>query len=326
MARERRIGFFVYNGLTTLDLTGPMDAFKAALNADGSHAYELVTIGTTEQPVTAENGLRILPSSTLRRVRSLDTIFIPGGQGLREPAPSNAISKWLLQHHPTVRRVVAICTGIYGVAPSGLLDGKRVTTHWRFAQDVQLRFPRLKVDASPIFLRDGKCYTSAGITSGIDLSLSLIEEDLGRAAALLVARELVVFLKRPGDQEQFSEPLQFQTQATDKTGDLAAWIETNLGRHLSVPVLAKRACLSDRHFARHFKNSFGLTPAKYVERARLERARKHLCETEHSVEKIGRAVGFASDDAFGRAFQRRFKVSPTNYRNTFGPEGRSATQ
>jgi transcriptional regulator GlxA family with amidase domain len=211
-----------------------------------------------------------------------------------------------------------VCTGIYGIAPSGLLDGRSVTTHWRFAEDVRKRFPLLKVNADCIFLQDEKFYTSAGITSGIDLALALIEQDCGRAVALSVARELIVFLKRPGGQGQYSEPLRLQVDSTDRTGDLAAWIEGNLDKDLSVPVLARRACLSERQFARRFKTIFGKTPAVYVEKTRLEHARKHLCESSLSVDRIAHATGFSSDDAFRRSFERHFSVSPKAFRATFG--------
>ena len=324
MKRKRRIGFFIFNAITALDLVGPMEAFGAAIDSTGAKQYELVTVAKSKREVTAENGLVIRPFEVLASVGNLDTIVIPGGSGMRKPATCAAIANWLAVNSKRVRRVVSICTGIYGVAASGLLDGREVTTHWRFAKDVQSKFPKLKVNAASIFLVDGKFYTSAGITSGIDLSLALIEEDCGRSVALSVARELIVFLKRPGGQEQYSEPLRFQIAATDKTADLAAWIESNLEKDLSVRVLAENACLSERQFARHFKDVFHMTPAAYVERARLERARRHLSETNQNVDNIARTVGFSSDDAFRRSFHKHFRVSPKAYRNTFGQEGRYA--
>lgn len=269
-----------------------MEAFGAARDSTGTPEYELVTLAKSRRDVTAENGLIIRPFEVLAGVANLDTIVIPGGKGLREHTTSAAIANWLTVNSKRVRRVVSICTGIYGVAASGLLDGREVTTHWRFAQDVQARFPKLKVNAASIFLVDGKFYTSAGITSGIDLSLALIEEDCGRSIALSVARELIVFLKRPGGQEQYSEPLRFQIAATDKTSDLSAWIESNLEKDLSVRVLAEKACLSERQFARHFKDVFHMTPAAYVERTRLERARRHLNETNQSIDNIARSRFF----------------------------------
>jgi transcriptional regulator GlxA family with amidase domain len=321
---KRRIGFFIFDGITALDLVGPMEAFAAAVDSTGTPQYELVTVAKAKRDVRAENGLVIRPREVLANVGRLDTIVIPGGRGLREHSTCKAIADWLTVNSKRVRRVVSICTGIYGVANSGLLDGREVTTHWRFAQDVQARFPKLRVNAASIFLVDGKFYTSAGITSGIDLSLALIEEDCGRSIALSVARELIVFLKRPGGQEQYSEPLRFQIAATDKTADLAAWIDSNLEKDLSVRALAERACLSGRQFARHFKAVYRMTPGAYVERARLEQARRHLSETNHGIDNIARTIGYSSDDAFRRSFQKHFRVSPKAYRNTFGKEGRYA--
>jgi transcriptional regulator GlxA family with amidase domain len=314
---KRRIGFLVFNGITALDLAGPMEAFGTATGENGKKHYELVTVGITRRDVIAENVLVIRPSATLSQSGNLDTIIIPGGSGLRDKATNIAVAEWINTNAKKIRRIVSICTGIYGVAASGLLDGREVTTHWRFANDVQRSFPRLRVNAASIFLSDGKFYTSAGITAGIDLSLALIEEDCGRSVALSVARELVMFLKRPGGQEQYSGPLRFQIDSTDKTGDVAAWIEANLERNLSVPALAKKACLSERQFARRFKAIFNVTPAAYVERVRLERARAYLCESSQTVEHIAREVGFTSDDAFRRSFQRQFKVSPRAYRSGY---------
>lgn len=318
LRRKRKIGFFLFDGVSALDLAGPMEAFGAAIDSAGTPQYDLVTIAQSRREVTAESGLVMKASRLLGDVTDLDTILIPGGRGLRARGACVPIANWLSANARQVRRIVSVCTGIYAVAASGLLDGRTVTTHWRFAQDVQAKFPRLKVDASSIFLVDGKFYTSAGITSGIDLSLALIEDDCGREIAMRVARELIVFLKRPGGQEQFSEPLRFQVEATDKTSDLAAWIEANLEKDLSVQVLARRACLSERHFARHFRAVFQLTPAAYVEQARLERARRHLSETNQTVKTVAHTVGFASEDAFRRAFRKRLNVSPAAYRSTFG--------
>jgi transcriptional regulator GlxA family with amidase domain len=318
MKGRRRIGFLIFDGITALDLIGPMDAFGTATNERGEKLYELVTLGLTLKEVVAESGLVLRPTETLAKCHDLDTFVIPGGRGLRDPAISSVISSWLTRRSNDIRRIASVCTGIYGVAPSGLLDGRSVTTHWRFAEDVQKRFPLLKVNAHCIFIRDEKFYTSAGITAGIDLALALIEQDCGRSVALNVARELIVFLKRPGGQGQYSEPLRLQVDSTDRIGDLAAWIEGNIDKDLSVPVLARRACLSERQFARRFKIIFGKTPAAYVEQARLEHARRHLCESSLTVDRIARATGFSSDDAFRRCFERNFSVSPKAYRATFG--------
>jgi transcriptional regulator GlxA family with amidase domain len=210
-----------------------------------------------------------------------------------------------------------VCTGIYGLAATGLLDGRRVTTHWSASRDIATRYPQLQVDSDAIFLKDGRFYTSAGVTAGIDLALAMIEEDLGSLAALAVAREMVVFFKRPGGQHQFSELLQFQSEAGSLFADTAAWIHTNLRAELTVEALAEKACLSVRHFARAFRREFGTTPAAFVEGARLAEASRRLLSRRVNIETVARSVGYASEDVFCRAFERRFGVTPRNYRNRF---------
>jgi transcriptional regulator GlxA family with amidase domain len=204
-----------------------------------------------------------------------------------------------------------------------LLDGRRVTTHWRFAADLKRRFPKLEVDHNALFLKDGPFYTAGGITASVDLALALIEEDHGARVALSVARELVVYLKRSGGQKQYSEPLEFQTNSSDRFGDLASWILNHLRGDLSLETLAKRVCLSPRHFARRFKQMGGGTPAVFVENIRLDEARRRLTEGKQTIESIATSVGFRSDDAFRRAFQRRFGVKPSVYRTVFNAEEKS---
>jgi transcriptional regulator GlxA family with amidase domain len=248
---------------------------------------------------------------------ALDTLIVPGGWGLRVPSTNAAVSTWLRSRAPRIRRVACVCTGVYGLAPTGLLNRRRVTTHWRFAEDLGKRFPQLTIDANALFVKDGRFYTSGGITAGIDLALALVEEDLGPRVALTVARELVVFLKRPGGQEQFSEALRFQVHSADRFADLIAWISAHLGRNLSVPVLADRARLSPRHFSRRFHETFGCTPAQFVDNLRLTEARERLTTPGRTVDSIALSVGFASADVFRRRFRRRFGVAPKNYRERF---------
>ena len=320
--RLKRIGLLLFNGINALDAVGPMEAFATACVPNNGRSkrscYELLTIGLTKKEVVAESGLILRPGTTLAMCPKLDTLIIPGGRGLREARTNRTVAKWIQSRATTTRRIVSVCTGIFGLAPTGLLDNKTVTTHWRFAEDLSRNFPALKVDANALFLTDGHIYTSAGITAGIDLSLALIEEDFGRAAALMVARELVVFMKRPGGQEQYSEPLQFQIESTDRTHEVVAYIRSNLKKDLSVGVLASFAHLSPRQFSRKFTAAFQSSPAAYVEGIRLDEARKRLCETQCNIDQLAVSVGFSSDDAFRRAFVRRFGVSPSNYRTRFG--------
>ena len=274
-------------------------------------------MGLSDRHFSSESGVLFKPHTTLSSVPKLDTLIIPGGRGLRHPATQKAVAEWVKGQAGKFRRVATVCTGVYGLAPTGLLDGRRVTTHWRFARAFAEQFPRLRVDASALFIKDGPFYTCAGVTAGIDLALSLIEEDYGPSVALAVARELVVYLKRPGGQDQYSAPLRFQTRSADCFADLAAWMQGHLQDDLSVEALAARARLCPRHFTRRFKNTFGATPGTFVEDLRLGEARERLSMADQRIESVARSVGFRSSDAFRRAFERRYGVNPTSYRQRF---------
>jgi transcriptional regulator GlxA family with amidase domain len=318
---SRRVGILGFDGIMALDIVGPVDAFTTAtIEGDGGaprQCYEVVIIGLSSRPFVSESGILFKPHTTLRNVPSLDTLIIPGGKGLRDPQTQATVAHWVKSHALEIRRVAAVCTGVYGLAPTGLLDGRRVTTHWRFARAFAQQFPKLKVDSAPLYIKDGPFYTCAGVTSGIDLSLALIEDDYGPSVALAVARELVVYLKRAGGQEQYSEPLRFQTRSADRFADLAAWMHGHLNHDLSVEALAAKASLCPRHFTRRFKEALGATPATFVEDLRLGEACERLSMTNESIESVARSVGFTSSDAFRRAFERRFDVNPTDYRQRF---------
>jgi transcriptional regulator GlxA family with amidase domain len=326
----RRIGFLGFDGVQALDIVGPADAFGSDVfdwldlgGGAGARPYEVVVIGLTASRFTTSAGLvmhadaRADSSGGSTSKLRLDTLVIPGGTGLRRPGVSEKAAQWISSIEGSVRRIASVCTGLYGLAPTGLLDGRRVTTHWSASRDIARRYPRLEVAPDAIFIKDDRFYTSAGVTAGIDLALAMIEEDLGSQVALAVARELVVYFKRPGGQKQFSEPLRFQFEASDNFGDLAAWIQNHLGADLSVEVLAERANLSVRHFARAFKSEFGTTPASFVEELRLGLASERLCARRVTVTSVARSVGYSSEDVFARAFERRFGVSPTAYRSRF---------
>jgi transcriptional regulator GlxA family with amidase domain len=320
----RRIGIFGFKQVTALDIVGPADVFATASGLDpsasGGPAYEIVLIGETAAPFTSDSGLVFTPARTFKNAPALDTLIIPGGSGLRESATNARLATWIKSRAGDIRRIASVCTGIYGLAPTGLLDGRRVATHWKFAADVARKFPRLKVDPDAIFIKDGPFYTAAGVTSGIDLSLSLVQDDLGPQAALAVARMLVVYMKRPGGQEQFSEPLRFQTRSNDRFSDLAAWMAGHLHEDLSVDALAARACVCARHLSRRFRQVFGSTPAAFVEGLRLDEARRLLSSERVSIEGVAESVGFGSADSFRRAFERRFGITPTGYRGRFSAQ------
>jgi transcriptional regulator GlxA family with amidase domain len=213
--------------------------------------------------------------------------------------------------------LVSVCTGLFALAASGLMDGRRATTHWKYAAEIAARFPAVRLEPDAIFVREDRFATSAGITAGIDLALALVEEDLGPTVALNIARMLVVYVKRPGGQRQYSEPLQFQTRASGRLADLTAWIHANLASDLSVEVLAARVSWSPRQFARRFKAAFQTTPAEFVETLRMSEAARRLTESGSNLDVIGASVGYDNVDVFRRAFDRRFGIPPSLYRARF---------
>lgn len=318
----KRIGFIGFDGVVAIDLVGPAEAFSfAAIRGESGRIqrYEVLIIGLSNKPFTATSGVVFHPRATFKNAPPVDTLFIPGGLALLNPQIGKPIAAFVKARAKSTRRIVSVCTGIYGIARTGLLGGRKVTTHWRHAQDVARRFPELQVNENAIFLRDGPFYTSAGATAGIDLTLSLIEEDYGEQVALAVARDLVVYFKRPGGQEQYSEPLQFQVQSVSRLSGLATWIVGHLSDDLSVGVLAAKACLCPRHFHRRFKKEFGHTPTDFIERLRLNEARRRLSDGDNSIENVAMSVGFRSAEAFRRAFERRVGINPSDYRRCFHP-------
>jgi transcriptional regulator GlxA family with amidase domain len=325
--KRRRVAILGFEGAMALDIVGPFDAFSvAALSSDVTKAqtcYEVVVLGLTKSPFSAESGLIFIPHGSIEEDIAIDTLIVPGGVGLRRPKTQAAVAAWIKRVARNVRRVATVCTGIYGVAPTGLLDGHTVTTHWKHAQDLAEKFPRLEVDPRPLFYKRGKMYTCGGVTAGIDLSLALIEEDYGPGVALSVARELVVYLKRPGDQAQYSEPLRYQVRSKDRFADLVAWMQGHLQEPLGVEQLARRVHLSPRHFSREFRSVFGVSPASFVSELRLNEAKTRLVGPHGSVESVAGSLGFETADGFRRAFERRFGVAPSHYKRQFS-SGRSA--
>src|SRR5436190_108258 len=316
-----RVGFLGYEQTNALDLVGPAEAFASAFRNNGKgkleRCYEVSIIGLTRRSFTAESGIIFQPTTTIERAPKLDTLIIPGGCGLRLPEVNRKVAKWIVERAKSTRRIASVCTGIYGLAATGLLDGRNVTTHWRFVTDAARAFPALKIKPNALFVKDGRFYTSAGVTAGIDLALALIEEDFGSKIALAAAREMVVYLKRSGGQEQYSEPLQFQTQSSDRFAELVTWMTNNPTAPMSVEDLARRASLSPRQFFRRFKEHFGSSPAAFVETLRLNEARRRLTASEPSIDTVAESVGFNGVDSFRRAFARRFRVTPSKFRRNF---------
>jgi transcriptional regulator GlxA family with amidase domain len=280
--------------------------------------YRVEVVGPTAAPIVTSSGITITPERALGDGRSpVDTLVIAGGTGVTKLLENTELITAVKRAAKRSRRVASVCTGAFVLAEAGLLDGRRVTTHWSSCPRLARDYPELTVDPDPIFVRDGDVSTSAGVTAGIDLCLALVEEDHGRDLALAVARQLVVFLKRPGGQAQFSSHLSTQLAERDVLAEVQGWIADHLDDDLSVARLAERAAMSPRHFARLFRAETGVTPARFVEHARVEQARRRLEESLAGVEEIAHDCGFGTPETMRRAFLRSLWVGPAEYRQRF---------
>ncbi|MFE7446592.1 GlxA family transcriptional regulator [Streptomyces chartreusis] len=313
---QRTVLFVLFDAVQSLDVTGPLEVFMGAeQHAPGT--YRIRTASLDGAPVRTSSGLTLVPDQALDGPLDAHTLVVPGGQGTRTPDP--ALVAWLREHGPRAERLVSVCTGAILLAVAGLLDGRRATTHWAYCDKLARDHPDVEVDPDPIYVRDGHVATSAGVTSGIDLALALVEEDLGREVALGIARHLVVFLRRPGNQAQFSAQLAAQTAQREPLRDVQRWITEHPDADLTVESLATRANLSPRHFARAFQTETGMTPGRYVDRVRLEHARRLLEDTSDGIEEISRASGYGTPEAMRRAFVRALGAAPAEYRRRFRP-------
>ncbi len=319
---QKRIGVLIYSGVQALDVAGPMDAFAAAelRNQPGRRmsAYDVFAVSTSLRAVVAESGLHLKARFRLEECPPLDTLIIPGGAALRDPQVAAQLAPWIARSAARARRVAAICTGTFGLAATGLLRNRRVTTHWRYAKALADRHPELQVTADALYIKDGRYYTSAGITAGIDLALALIEEDFGRTVSVRVARELVVYLRRAGGQSQYSEPLEFEARSLDRFSDVAQWVVANLHRPITLEDLARRTSLGSRQLTRRFKESFGTTPVHFVQHLRMKEAQRRLIMTETPVKRLAQSLGYRSPHVFRKAFERAFGLAPVVYRQRFG--------
>jgi transcriptional regulator GlxA family with amidase domain len=312
---SRSVLIVLFDGVQSLDVTGPLEVFATAGDAVGDAAYEITTASVGGLPVRTGSGLRICPDLDLADAGTPHTVIVPGGPGTRAPAPE--LTGWLRRTAAGAERIVSVCTGAFLLAEAGLLVGRRATTHWSWCAVLARRYPDVIVEPEPIFVRDGHVATSAGVTAGIDLALALVEDDHGREVALAVARQLVVFLRRPGNQTQFSAQLQAQVAQREPLREVQRWIAEHPGADLSVDALAERARLSPRQFARAFAAETGTPPGRYVDRVRLEAARRLLEDTRDGVEQIARTCGYHTPEAMRRAFQQALNVSPAEYRRRF---------
>jgi len=311
-----------------LDLVGPLEVFAGANRVLGERgpAYNIKVVSSQPKPIIAgECGVTFLAHGYYRRLREpVDTLVVVGGPTSKNTRDSH-LSIWLRKMAGRVRRVASVCVGAFVLAEAGLLRNKRATTHWAFAKNLQTNHPDVKVDANPIWIQDGNIYTSAGVTAGIDLALAMVEEDHGASVALEVARLLVVFLRRPGSQAQFSVCLSTQASGHKALSDLQTWIAENLHNNLSIDALAKRAAMSPRNFSRVFRKETGTTPAKFVERLRVEAARRQLEQTVKTVKEIAASCGFSSSEIMRRTFLKDLQVTPSAYRLRFQRRSPSRT-
>jgi transcriptional regulator GlxA family with amidase domain len=318
-SKARRIVILAFPGVQPLDVVGPAEVFAGADALVGGGEYTVEVVAKDPGPImTRSDAYGLVPKTTTSRCRGpIDTLVVAGGFGVAEAENDAGLIRWIRSAARRSGRVTSVCSGAFLLARAGLLEGRTVTTHWASTKELARRHPELTVDPNPIFVRDGDVWTSAGVTSGMDLSLALVEEDLGRETAVEIARWLVLFLQRPGGQAQFSSHLSAQVAERRPLRELQSWIADKLDADLRVETLAERAAMSPRNFARFFRREIGMTPAAYVEELRIERARQLLEESADPVELVSARCGFGTPETMRRAFARRVGVPPAEYRARF---------
>ncbi|WP_028104844.1 GlxA family transcriptional regulator [Pseudoduganella violaceinigra] len=319
--RPRRIVLLAYEGMNLLDLTGPLQAFASATrrhSAGGPPLYELIVASAEGGLVASSAGLSCMTVPVaLLDGGEIDTLLVAGGcAGDTYVAPPELVN-WIRRRAPSVRRLASVCTGAFMLAAAGLLDGRRVATHWEWVERLRRLHPQVRVDEDKIYIRDGQVWSSAGVSAGIDLALALIKDDYGHRVAIETARQMVVYMKRAGGQSQFSVPLTAQSRENGKFSDLHAWIAINLHRDLRVERLAEQANMSPRTFARSYASEVGCTPARTVEAMRMEAARRALEETTLPLKAIAANTGHGTEQNLRRTFQRLLGVNPAEYRQRF---------
>lgn len=316
-----RIVIFSPVDVHSLELAGLMDVFAEANSRASETFYEVTLVAEEDRPIRCGSGLRVLPDAAYREVTGpTDTLLVAGSVGIPKP-PKQDVIDWLSHAAPQARRHGSVCTGAFLLGHAGLLGGHRVATHWQYAALLAERFPDAKVEGDRIFVRDGNLVTSAGSSAAIDLGLALVEEDLGRDVALYVARRLVVFLKRPGDQSQFSVHLAAQSSERSRLFDVQKYILNHLTADLSINALARIAAMSPRNFTRVFTHEVGVSPSNYVSLTRIDVARFLLESSRLSIDAISAKCGFGSARAMRRAFLSHIGVTPSEYRERFRTSG-----
>jgi transcriptional regulator GlxA family with amidase domain len=312
-----------YEDAQILDITGPLEVFSRSARwlrdkgVCGADAYSVELVAARAGPVRTSSGVCLIAERGFRKVARADTLLIAGGIGCHRAMQDPDVLRWIRGIAPKTARLGSVCTGALVLGSAGLLDNKSATTHWDYVDELRKLGRSIRVQPDAIYVRDGNLYTSAGVTAGIDMALAMVESDWGQPVALAVARELVMFLKRPGGQSQFSSHLAAQFSEDDKLRELQLWILEHLDADLSVPSLAERVAMSERNFARRFTASLGVTPAHYVAKARLEAARRKLEEGDLRVSQVARHCGFGSEESLRRTFVAALGVSPRAYRERF---------
>ncbi|MFC5832075.1 GlxA family transcriptional regulator [Nonomuraea insulae] len=314
---QRRVLIVVFPGFQLLDMAGPADVFGTAALLRPTDGYRVELIAVNPGAVTAGNGVTVTASSLGEAAGPVDTLLVAGGLSVPEQVADRELIAGIARLAAGARRVASVCNGAFLLAEAGLLDHRRVTTHWLVAGELKSRYDRVEVDADPLYIEDGDVWTSAGVLSGVDLALALVARDHGHALARTVARGLVVYLHRPGGQSQFSTPMRAMTPRSEPLRELQAYIDANPAADLSVPALAARARMSERHFSRVFTEQTGLSPGRYVERSRADTARRLLEVTGLPLDAVARESGLGRPETLYRVFRRHWRVSPGDHRRRF---------
>jgi transcriptional regulator GlxA family with amidase domain len=320
----RTIEIVAFPDVQLLDVTGPLQVFASAneiSGVSGQPPLYAIRVVAKASPVVSSSGLAFLARGLSSRERPIDTLIVAGGAGVHAASGDKRLISWLAERASAARRIASVCTGAFALGAAGLLNGKRVVTHWADCERLAQHYPKARVEIDPIFLQDGKVWTSAGVTAGIDMSLAMVEKDIGHASAIAVARDLVVFLKRPGGQSQFSAALALQ-QSDSRLDQLHSWIAGHLTEDLSVPALAARVRMSERTCLRRYSDAMGQTPARAVESMRVEAARQLLATTRLPIKQIAAKCGFGSEETMRRSVLHKAGVTPSAYRSRFSSAGR----
>ena len=313
----RAVVIVAFPGMQALDLVGPLEVFAGASQVVPG-AYDPQVVAARRGRVETSSGMVLLSGRGLPDPRTdIDTLLVCGGPGVVAAERDERLIGWLSEASRHARRVASVCSGALLLARAGLLDGRRAATHWSACRELGERYPQITVENDAIFVRDGRVWTSAGVTAGMDLALALVEEDLGREVALKIARWLVMFVKRPGGQSQFSAQLAGQRPGTGRLQEVASWVHENLAADLRVETLADRACMSTRNFSRAFRREVGMTPGKYVEASRVQAARQVLADTTDGIDAVAMRCGFGTAETMRRAFHRHLGIGPADYRARF---------